>query len=77
MAGKNPAVLMKVLLLLRPAQVQACLKFAREHLDEPGEDRENGVWLEETEMELFGISAACRGIYANPTPNPTIPTVKP
>ncbi|KAJ4948900.1 hypothetical protein JOQ06_020422 [Pogonophryne albipinna] len=31
--------------LLKPVHVQACLKFAREHLDDPEEDWENVIWL--------------------------------
>ncbi|KAI3361556.1 hypothetical protein L3Q82_013693 [Scortum barcoo] len=30
--------------LLKPVHVQACLKFAREHLDDPEEDWENVIW---------------------------------
>ncbi|KAJ4934402.1 hypothetical protein JOQ06_007197 [Pogonophryne albipinna] len=31
--------------LLKPVPVQARLKFAREHLDDPEEDWENVIWL--------------------------------
>ena len=30
--------------------VQARLKFAREHLDDPEEDRENVIWSDETKI---------------------------
>ncbi|KAJ4943684.1 hypothetical protein JOQ06_006182 [Pogonophryne albipinna] len=40
--------------LLKPVHVQARLKFAREHLDDPEEDWENVIWSDETKMELFG-----------------------
>ncbi|KAJ4929027.1 hypothetical protein JOQ06_004648, partial [Pogonophryne albipinna] len=39
--------------LLKPVHVQARLKFAREHLDDPEEDWENVIWSDETKMELF------------------------
>ncbi|KAJ4941247.1 hypothetical protein JOQ06_027533, partial [Pogonophryne albipinna] len=39
--------------LLKPVHVQARLKFAREHLDDPEEDRENVIWSDETKIELF------------------------
>uniref|UniRef100_A0A3Q3LNM3 Transposase Tc1-like domain-containing protein n=1 Tax=Mastacembelus armatus TaxID=205130 RepID=A0A3Q3LNM3_9TELE len=53
-------------LLLKPVHVQARLKFAREHLDDPEEDWENVIWSDETKMELF----------AELHPKNTIPTVK-
>ncbi|KAJ4928418.1 hypothetical protein JOQ06_016210 [Pogonophryne albipinna] len=40
--------------LLKPVHVQARLKFAREHLDDPEEDWENVIWSDETKIELFG-----------------------
>ena len=40
--------------LLKPVHVQARLKFAREHLDDPKEDWENVLWSDETKIELFG-----------------------
>uniref|UniRef100_A0AAZ3QST6 Transposase Tc1-like domain-containing protein n=1 Tax=Oncorhynchus tshawytscha TaxID=74940 RepID=A0AAZ3QST6_ONCTS len=40
--------------LLKPVHVQARLKFAREHLDDPEEDWENDIWSHETKIELFG-----------------------
>ncbi len=36
--------------LLKPVHVQACLKFAREHLDDPEEDLENVIWSDETKI---------------------------
>ncbi|KAL0154275.1 hypothetical protein M9458_050388 [Cirrhinus mrigala] len=39
--------------LLKPVHVQALLKFAREHLDDPEEDWENVIWSDETKIELF------------------------
>ncbi len=39
--------------LLKPVHVQARLKFAREHLDDPEEDWENVIWSDETKIELF------------------------
>ncbi|KAJ4928979.1 hypothetical protein JOQ06_004601, partial [Pogonophryne albipinna] len=38
--------------LLKPVHVQARLKFAREHLDDPEEDWENVIWSDETKIEL-------------------------
>lgn len=40
--------------LLKPVHVQARLKFAREHMDDPEEDWENIMWSDETKIELFG-----------------------
>ncbi|KAM5193797.1 LOW QUALITY PROTEIN: uncharacterized protein ACMZJ9_019598 [Mantella aurantiaca] len=42
--------------LLKPVHVQARLKFAREHLDDPEEDWENVIWSDETKVELFDWS---------------------
>ncbi|KAJ4939182.1 hypothetical protein JOQ06_028641, partial [Pogonophryne albipinna] len=39
--------------LPKPVHVQARLKFAREHLDDPEEDWENVIWSDETKIELF------------------------
>ncbi|KAI3359947.1 hypothetical protein L3Q82_013838, partial [Scortum barcoo] len=39
--------------LLKPVHVQARLKFAREHLDDPEEDWENVIWSDETKIETF------------------------
>ena len=41
-------------LLLKPVHVQARLKFAREHLDDPEEDWENVLWSDETKKERYG-----------------------
>ncbi len=35
---------------LKPVHVQARLKFAREHLDDPEEDWENVIWSDETKI---------------------------
>ncbi len=45
--------------LLKPVYVQARLKFAREHLDDPEEDWENVIWSDETflvktQLVVFG-----------------------
>ncbi len=39
--------------LLKPVHVQARLKLAREHLDDPEEDWENVIWSDETKIELL------------------------
>ncbi|KAK3519339.1 hypothetical protein QTP70_024770 [Hemibagrus guttatus] len=57
----------------------ACLKFAREHLDDPEEDWENVIWSDETKIELFGKNSTCRvwrRKNAELHPKNTIPTVK-
>ncbi len=36
--------------LLKSVHVQARLKFAREHLDDPEEDWENVIWSDETKI---------------------------
>ncbi len=46
--------------LLKPVHVQARLKFAREHLDDPEEDWENVIWSDETKIELIGKNSTCR-----------------
>ena len=48
--------------LLKKAHVQACLKFAKEHLDDPEEAWEKVMWLDETKIELFGINST-RGVW--------------
>ncbi len=58
--------------LLKPIHVQARLKFAREHLDDPEEDWENVIWSDETKIELFGKNSTCR-VWRRKN---TIPTVK-
>ena len=40
--------------LLTPAHVQACLKFANDHLDDPEEEWEKAMWSDERKIELFG-----------------------
>ncbi|MCJ8731803.1 hypothetical protein PDJAM_G00203690 [Pangasius djambal] len=65
--------------LLKPVHVQACLKFAREHLDDPEEDWENVIWSDETKIELFGKNSTCRvwrRKNAELHPKNTTPTVK-
>ncbi len=65
--------------LLKPVHVQARLKFAREHLDDPEEDWENVIWSDETKIELFGKNLTCRvwrRKNAELHPKNTIPTVK-
>lgn len=46
--------------LLKLVHVQAHLKFAREHLDDPEEDWENVIWSNETKIELFGKNSGER-----------------
>ena len=36
--------------LLKPAHVQACLKFANDHLDDPEEEWEKVMWADETKI---------------------------
>ncbi|KAJ4940165.1 hypothetical protein JOQ06_026474, partial [Pogonophryne albipinna] len=65
--------------LLKPIHVQARLKFAREHLDDPEEDWENVIWSDETKIELFGKNSTrrvWRRKNAELHPKNTIPTVK-
>ncbi|KAK3517060.1 hypothetical protein QTP86_004225 [Hemibagrus guttatus] len=65
--------------LLKPVHVQARLKFAREHLEDPEEDWENVIWSDETKIELFGKNSTCRvwrRKNAELHPKNTIPTVK-
>ncbi|KAK3568047.1 hypothetical protein QTP86_029116 [Hemibagrus guttatus] len=65
--------------LLKPVCVRACLKFAKEHLDDPEEDWENVIWSDETKIELFGKNSTCRvwrRKNAELHPKNTIPTVK-
>ena len=46
--------------LLKKAHVQARLKFAKEHLDDPEEAWEKVMWSDETKIELFGINSTHR-----------------
>ncbi len=65
--------------LLKPVHVQARLKFAREHLDDPEEDWKNVIWSDETKIELFGKNSTCRvwrRKNAELHPKNIIPTVK-
>ena len=62
--------------LLKKAHVQACLKFAKEHLDDPEEAWEKVLWSDETKIELFGINSTWRKRNAEYNPKNTIPTVK-
>ncbi|CDQ98637.1 unnamed protein product [Oncorhynchus mykiss] len=69
--------------LLKPAHVQARLKFANDHLDDPEEEWEKVMWSDETQIELFGLKST-RRVWRkkkdeyNPEYNPknTIPAVK-
>ena len=65
--------------LLKKVHVQARLKFAKEHLDDPEEAWEKVMWSDETKIELFGINSTRRvWMKRNVEYNPknTIPTVK-
>ena len=65
--------------LLKEAHAQACLKFAKEHLDDPEEAWEKVMWSDETKIELFGINLTprvWRKRNAEYNPKNTIPTVK-
>uniref|UniRef100_A0A8C5LSE1 Transposase n=1 Tax=Leptobrachium leishanense TaxID=445787 RepID=A0A8C5LSE1_9ANUR len=65
--------------MLKPVHVRACLKLAREHLDDPEEDWENVIWSDETKVELFGKNSTrrvWRRENAELHPKNTIPTVK-
>ena len=46
--------------LLKTAHVQACLKFAKEHLDDPEEAWQKVMWSGETKIELFSINSTRR-----------------
>ncbi|KAK6318927.1 hypothetical protein J4Q44_G00101380 [Coregonus suidteri] len=64
--------------LLKPAHVQARLKFANDHLDDPEEEWENVMWSDETKIELFGLNST-RSVWRKKdeyNPKNTIPTVK-
>ena len=65
--------------LLKKAHVQARLKFAKEHLDDPEEAWEKVMWPDETKIELFGINSTrhvWRKRNAEYNPKNTIHTVK-
>uniref|UniRef100_A0AAY5KZT0 Transposase Tc1-like domain-containing protein n=1 Tax=Esox lucius TaxID=8010 RepID=A0AAY5KZT0_ESOLU len=65
--------------LLKSAHVQACLKFANDHLDDPEEEWEKVMWSDETKIELFGLNST-RRVWRKKkdeyNPKNTIPTVK-
>uniref|UniRef100_A0AAY5JY66 Transposase Tc1-like domain-containing protein n=1 Tax=Esox lucius TaxID=8010 RepID=A0AAY5JY66_ESOLU len=65
--------------LLKPAHVQARLKFANDHLDDPEEEWEKVMWSDETKIELFGLNST-RHVWRKKKdeyiPKNTIPTVK-
>uniref|UniRef100_A0AAY5K006 Transposase Tc1-like domain-containing protein n=1 Tax=Esox lucius TaxID=8010 RepID=A0AAY5K006_ESOLU len=46
--------------LLKPAHVQARLKFANDHLDDPEEEWEKVMWSDKTKIELFGLNSTHR-----------------
>ena len=65
--------------LLKKAHVEARLKFAKEHLDDPEEAWEKVMWSDETKLKLFGINSThrvWRKRNAEYNPKNTIPTVK-
>ena len=65
--------------LLKKTHVQARLKFAKEHLDNPEEAWEKVMWTDETKIELFAINSTLRvrrKRNAEYNPKNTIPTVK-
>ncbi|XDV44771.1 hypothetical protein PO909_013011 [Leuciscus waleckii] len=59
--------------------VQARLKFANDHLDDPEEEWEKVMWSDETKIELFGLNST-RRVWRKKkdeyNPKNTIPTVK-
>ncbi|KAK3547862.1 hypothetical protein QTP86_031949, partial [Hemibagrus guttatus] len=65
--------------VLKKAHVQACLKFANEHLNDSEENWVKVLWSDETKIELFGINSI-RRVWkrrnAAYDPKNTIPTVK-
>ena len=63
--------------MLKKAHVQARLKFAKEHLDDPEEAWEKVMWSDVIKIELFGInSTVWRKRNAEYNPKNTIPNVK-
>uniref|UniRef100_A0A8C7P3Q3 Transposase Tc1-like domain-containing protein n=1 Tax=Oncorhynchus mykiss TaxID=8022 RepID=A0A8C7P3Q3_ONCMY len=65
--------------LLKPAHVQARLKFINGHLDDPEEEWEKVMWSDETKIELFGLNSTCcvwRKKKDEYNPKNNIPTVK-
>uniref|UniRef100_A0A6Q2YG97 Transposase Tc1-like domain-containing protein n=1 Tax=Esox lucius TaxID=8010 RepID=A0A6Q2YG97_ESOLU len=65
--------------LLKPAHVQARLKYANDHLDDPEEEWEKVIWSDETKIELFGLNST-RCVWRKKedeyNPKNTIPTLK-
>ncbi|KAI4901655.1 hypothetical protein NFI96_012836 [Prochilodus magdalenae] len=65
--------------LPKSAHVQARLKFAHEHLDDPEESWKKALWSDETKIELFGLNST-RRVWRTKNdeyhPKNTIPTVK-
>uniref|UniRef100_A0A8C7JWT5 Transposase n=1 Tax=Oncorhynchus kisutch TaxID=8019 RepID=A0A8C7JWT5_ONCKI len=65
--------------LLKPAHVQARLKFANDHLDDPEVEWEKVMWSDETKIELSGLNST-RHVWRKKedeyNPKSTIPTVK-
>ncbi|KAI4887109.1 hypothetical protein NFI96_003144 [Prochilodus magdalenae] len=65
--------------LLKSAHVQARLKFAHDHLDDPEDSWEKVLWSDETQIELFGLNST-RRVWRTKNdeyhPKNTIPTVK-
>uniref|UniRef100_A0A8C7MLT3 Transposase Tc1-like domain-containing protein n=1 Tax=Oncorhynchus kisutch TaxID=8019 RepID=A0A8C7MLT3_ONCKI len=65
--------------LLKPAHVQARMKFANDLLDDPEEEWEKVTWSDETKIELFGLNST-RRVWRKEkdeyNPKNTIPTVK-
>uniref|UniRef100_A0A3Q3KM81 Uncharacterized protein n=1 Tax=Monopterus albus TaxID=43700 RepID=A0A3Q3KM81_MONAL len=65
--------------LLKSSHVQARLKFAKDHLDDPEEAWEKVMWSDETKVELFGLNFTRRVGRKKKDelhPKNTIPTVK-
>uniref|UniRef100_A0AAZ3SUZ6 Transposase n=1 Tax=Oncorhynchus tshawytscha TaxID=74940 RepID=A0AAZ3SUZ6_ONCTS len=65
--------------LLKPVHVQARLKFANDHLDDPEGEWEKVMWSDETKIELFGLNSTHRVWRKKKdeyNPKNTIPTVK-
>lgn len=45
--------------LLKKRHVEACLKFATQHLEKPVDYWKNVVWSDETQMEIFSNNTRC------------------
>ena len=72
-------VLQRNVPLLKPVHVQARLKFAKDHLDDPEKEWEKVMWSDETKIEVFGLNSTChvwRKKKDEYNPKITIPTVK-